>query len=323
MGLNLGKLSGDDANFTDRKSRGYNFSTPLTEIAAMLEWNMLSPLKADGSSRKVIPYFFGGLGVALTNPNISFNESAAANSSATVKSNIASDKANLKKATLAIPLGAGFKFPMPKGTLGVELGFRPTTSDYLDGISKAGNPNKRDWYAVGGINYAFHFGDAKKNNDASIKKNQSKDSDGDGIVDELDKCPTISGLSSNGGCPVLSNIDQQTIKEAIANVNFKTASADLTNESLPILDKIADILTRNSYYQLSVEGHTDSQGNEASNLTLSKARAASCVNYLLSKGIASNRMTSNGFGSSRPIAGNDTEDGRRKNRRVEFNLSVN
>jgi outer membrane protein OmpA-like peptidoglycan-associated protein len=319
LGLNLGKLSGNDANFTEKKFRSFNFKTPLTELAATLEWQPLSLHNVDGTPRKATPYFLGGLGLAFTNPTVFFNENSA--SVAYAKSGIATDKAKVTKTALVIPLGAGFKFALPKGTLGVELGLRATTSDYIDGISQAANPNRRDWYAIGGINYAFSFGGT--NNRTYTKKGKTKDTDKDGVVDEMDKCPELPGQPANKGCPDLSPADQKTITEAIANVNFKTASAELTSESLLVLDKVADVLTRNAYYKVSIEGHTDAQGKAESNLTLSKARAASCVTYLLSKGITANRMTSDGFGLTRPIGSNDTEEGRRKNRRVEFNLSVN
>lgn len=320
LGVNFGKLSGDDTNFTDpswRQTRKFNFTTSLTELAAILEWTPLSTEKADGSQRKVLPYLFGGLALALTNPTVSFNENSPSN--AALKTRIAADKANVKTSALAIPIGAGFKFPLAKGTLGVEMGFRPTTSDYIDGISQSANPNKKDWYVIGGVNYAFRFGGGNK---TSKRATKNQDSDGDGVADNLDKCPDLVGPVSNNGCPLLSPLDAQVIQEAVANINFETASANLTSESTSILDNIADVLTRNPYYNVSVDGHTDSQGKEASNLILSKARAAACLKHLLGKGIDPNRMSSNGFGSSKPVAENTTEAGRRKNRRVEFNLSV-
>jgi outer membrane protein OmpA-like peptidoglycan-associated protein len=71
---------------------------------------------------------------------------------------------------------------------------------------------------------------------------------------------------------------------------------------------------------MGVYGHTDSRGARQMNTNLSKARAASVVQYLVSKGIAAGRLESDGFGPDKPLESNDTEDGRAKNRRVEFKI---
>ncbi len=337
LGVTLGRLTGDDSNFDDpswRKQRAFSFKSPLTEIAGMLEWNALTRDKSDGTPRRAIPYFFAGLGAALTNPTVDWNTGQ------TVVSidRIAQDQRDVKKSTLAIPLGAGFKFSLGRGTLGVELGVRPTVSDYLDGISQAANPDLNDWYLIGGVNYAIQIGKKASDSDGDgipdkkdkcpdlkgVKGNQGcpMDSDSDGVYDSEDRCADLPGDKMNGGCPALPAADKAILTEAISNINFETASANLTAESLPILDKVADVLSRYPYYSVGIEGHTDSQGDDASNLALSKNRAKSCLNYLLSKGIAAGRMTSEGFGETRPIASNDTDAGRRQNRRVEFKLTV-
>jgi outer membrane protein OmpA-like peptidoglycan-associated protein len=84
------------------------------------------------------------------------------------------------------------------------------------------------------------------------------------------------------------------------------------------LDQVADALKAQEDNKILIEGHTDSKGNDASNLALSKARAEAVQSYLATRGIAADRMTANGLGASRPVADNNTTDGRANNRRVEI-----
>ncbi len=101
-------------------------------------------------------------------------------------------------------------------------------------------------------------------------------------------------------------------------INFKVAKADILPSSFGLLDEIADVIKQNEVKKLLIAGHTDSTANEDFNLRLSLARANSVKNYLVSKGVAEDVLTTQGFGKRKPIATNATEAGRRENRRVEF-----
>lgn len=101
------------------------------------------------------------------------------------------------------------------------------------------------------------------------------------------------------------------------NVNFATGSADLTEGSKMQLDDLVKIMKGYPIVEIKIEGHTDNQGNEASNKKLSENRAASVKAYLASHGIAGTRMATAGFGSTKPVADNTNEEGRAKNRRIE------
>ena len=101
------------------------------------------------------------------------------------------------------------------------------------------------------------------------------------------------------------------------NVNFATGSADLTEGLKMQLDDLVKIMKGFPKVEIKIEGHTDNQGNEASNKKLSENRAASVKAYLASHGIVGARMATAGFGSSKPVADNANEDGRAKNRRIE------
>lgn len=104
------------------------------------------------------------------------------------------------------------------------------------------------------------------------------------------------------------------------SVTFESGSATLTADSEALLDEVAAILGEFPDLRGVVEGHTDSVGSEADNLALSEARARSVVRYLVGAGVAAERLTSIGFGESRPIESNDTEAGRSANRRIEFKV---
>lgn len=103
-----------------------------------------------------------------------------------------------------------------------------------------------------------------------------------------------------------------------ADANFEFNQSEVSESSYPILDRVAGIMKENPDLALEIAAHTDNVGSFEFNLDLSEKRAQSIVNYLVSKGIDAARLHGNGYGESRPIADNATEEGRTKNRRVEF-----
>ncbi len=107
----------------------------------------------------------------------------------------------------------------------------------------------------------------------------------------------------------------------LRGVNFEFDKAKLTVNAKALLDPVADALIARPDIKVEIDGHTDSKGSDAYNLKLSDARAASVVAYLVSRGVAADRMTSKGFGESQPVADNATDDGRELNRRVELKIT--
>lgn len=104
-------------------------------------------------------------------------------------------------------------------------------------------------------------------------------------------------------------------------IHFEFDRWNIREISFPILDDVAEVLNRNPQITLvRIEGHTDSIGSDAYNQKLSERRAASVKKYLVGKGIDANRLTTVGYGESRPIADNNTTLGRAKNRRTEFTV---
>ena len=161
----------------------------------------------------------------------------------------------------------------------------------------------------------FHLG-AKKQKDEG-----PKDSDGDGITDELDACPEVYGMEENNGCPGLDEETKTVLHDALEGVFFETGKDIIKTESYEVLDNVVDIMERHTEYKLSIEGHTDSSGDDTMNMNLSQRRANSVMKYMTDKGIAAKRLSATGYGETQPIADNGTAEGRAKNRRVEFNVS--
>ena len=134
------------------------------------------------------------------------------------------------------------------------------------------------------------------------------DSDGDGVFDYMDQCPNTprGARVDSRGCWVL------------AGVKFDTAKWDIKTQYYPILNEVVALLQKNKDIQVVVEGHTDNRGSAKFNQNLSEKRAQSVMNFLISSGISGSRLSSRGYGFSRPAASNDTAEGRQLNRRVQL-----
>lgn len=157
------------------------------------------------------------------------------------------------------------------------------------------------------------------------------DADGDGVPDLFDKCPdTPTGTKVDGsGCPlpvnkpdvkvIVTEADKKIVNEAIRNLEFDFGKATIRPKSFPSLDRVADLLVSKNF-SLKLAGHTDNVGSDDANMKLSKDRAESVKNYLVSKGANPSRIEATGYGETQPIASNKTAAGRQKNRRVEFTL---
>lgn len=144
------------------------------------------------------------------------------------------------------------------------------------------------------------------------------DRDGDGVPDDIDRCPDTPGPASNYGCPE----DVKTKLTYIAkNIYFNTNKATLQTISYDPLNQLVDILNKYPNAKLTIEGHTDNTGTNAYNIQLSGSRAKTVLSYLTSKGIAANRLTAVGYGEEKPVATNNTAEGRTLNRRVELKLT--
>ncbi|MEZ5042679.1 MAG: DUF6089 family protein [Saprospiraceae bacterium] len=151
-----GRLTGKDANFDRLSARGFSFSSPVHEFSGMIAWEPIGSkrYKEEKFHKIVSPYLTGGIGLAYFNPKTIFN---SVNSS--MAELVAKDQAkDVSTFRLVIPVGAGLKIDLTdQWVLGFEYGLRVTFSDYLDGVSYAGNPHKNDWYGIGGLNLTYRL----------------------------------------------------------------------------------------------------------------------------------------------------------------------
>ncbi len=107
----------------------------------------------------------------------------------------------------------------------------------------------------------------------------------------------------------------------LSGITFLFGSNEITPEGKLILDEVANVLINRPEFDVVIEGHTDSVGNDELNLELSQQRAQSVLNYLSNTGIQTKHLSAIGFGESQPIADNNTKEGRALNRRIEFTVN--
>lgn len=163
---------------------------------------------------------------------------------------------------------------------------------------------------------------------------QDGDEDGDGVFDRRDRCPdTPAGTQVNHmGCPLPQYPPAQAQPEPAATpevitlddqgqVMFAFDSAELTPAARERLQSLLPKLNEPSVTSVKVIGFTDSVGSDSYNQRLSERRASSVAEYLISRGLAPNKVTSQGRGEADPIADNDSDEGRARNRRVELHLN--
>jgi len=153
VGFIGGTLTGNDSNSSSpgRRSRELRFSSLLNEFHVVGEWNFLGQDRSDNRGivlrQKFTPYVFGGVGMIFFQPEVS---------QAGVPDPEGTDFSTFN---LSIPLGAGFKIGLDERiTIAVEAGSRTAFTDYLDGISLLGNPDRNDWYFVGNVMISYTFG---------------------------------------------------------------------------------------------------------------------------------------------------------------------
>jgi OmpA-OmpF porin, OOP family len=142
----------------------------------------------------------------------------------------------------------------------------------------------------------------------------------EGYLNNIDSVDVIS----DDVTPVLKDIFLQPIEVGLTvrlkNIYFDFDKTTLKKESFVELNKVVDFLKQNPMVEIEIAGHTDSKGSDDYNLNLSQGRSQSVVDYIVSQGIDSFRLTAHGYGETKPVDTNDTDDGRANNRRVEFTV---
>jgi OOP family OmpA-OmpF porin len=165
---------------------------------------------------------------------------------------------------------------------------------------------------------------------ASTIAKTTTDTDGDGVPDQYDKCPnTPSGVKVDGsGCPLppaeikyvyVTADDKKVVEDVITTLEFDLMKSTIRPTSYPNLDRLADVL-KSKGIKLKLDGYTDNTGPDWRNIALSKNRALAIKNYLVKKGANGANIEAEGHGQENPVASNETLEGRKQNRRVEFTL---
>ncbi|PRQ01079.1 Outer membrane porin F precursor [Enhygromyxa salina] len=151
-----------------------------------------------------------------------------------------------------------------------------------------------------------------------------RDKDGDGIPDKVDKCvdrpETDNGFEDEDGCPDEIPEDVREFSGIIEGIEFETDSVEIREDTKPVLDRAIKVLKDYPDIRIEIVGHTDNEGTAEYNEELSKNRAESVKQYLVDGGVGEDRLETRGAGQSDPIASNETEEGRAKNRRTEFKI---
>lgn len=161
----------------------------------------------------------------------------------------------------------------------------------------------------------------KKKKKERLTREQKGDTDGDGIQNKDDLCPTEVGPVDNGGCPVRPKIviNPEEYRIFTRPIHFNFNRSNLHKDALPILRTLADALkSKPTILLLSVEGHTDELGRKKLNQWLSEQRADAVREFLISEGIEPSRLQAVGFGESKPLVQGHNKKAWKRNRRVEF-----
>jgi OOP family OmpA-OmpF porin len=218
----VGKLAGRDLDNPDGlwDYRRLKFSsTPFIEAAVLGEFYPLKERKftCDGFMKKNLsPYIFAGIGATYSNPTI-YQEPGA--QFPVLQRDLDADRAHTStfgnRIAAVIPVGLGLKYNIARRfTIGAEAGYRFSTSDYLDGLSLAGNADRKDGYFLANVLGSYRFGDKDTDKDGVVDKcdvcvnepglpkfQGCPDTDGDGVPDKDDECPTVAGPIGLKGCP--------------------------------------------------------------------------------------------------------------------------
>ena len=225
------------------------------------------------------------------------------------------------KRTFAGHIGGGAEFNFKPVTVyaGARLNYLGETAAFKDASSVN--------IMIGLIIPTFGAGDdktAERISEAVTKATESvvaavKDTDGDGVSDDQDKCPnTAAGTKVNSyGC---ADKEKAVVK---INVEFLAGKTDVQSKYESEIEKLAVFMKEHPETKVEIAGHTDKSGAAKANTVLSQKRAESVAQVLVKKfGISQNRIKAKGYGSSRPITENKTAAGREANRRVEAEISI-
>ncbi len=347
-----GRLSGDDSRnisgAVGGTRDGYrSFTTELAYYATLA--GVVNVATIDFLRRQNSVNFFvtAGGGYAAYAPKVTY----ANNTVFDYKNN--ANGGNKYIHELIIPVGVGVKFKLSDG-VALNLGYNANfvDGDNLDGADVRFPTKDKFSYAYGGLEFtlgktakpnldwvnpiAMMYDELKdptlrqevealKGRVSNVEKavdDLKKDSDGDGVSDQFDKCPgTPAGTIVDGSGCEIKFPKPDTIAAAVTgypNIQFEFDSSVLRTSAYPTLDRLSADMRSNATSTFELDGYASSEGSTAHNMRLSKDRASSVKTYLVNSGVDAKRIKTKAFGETNPIADNSTEPGRVLNRRVEI-----
>jgi len=234
--------------------------------------------------------------------------------------------ANMASTYFAISPGIGLKIPVGGVELGLEASYEFGLTDTYSSKEKDGRSYANYLFPIyhidgtrkfSGFEVSAHlsiplsiFGGGSKKPVRRIAyiEDEPRVSQGsfytlDDVVDRINRGKNVKGA----------------VIRAIGQINFDTNKSNISSTSYAYLDRVANLIKLNGL-SVDIKGHTDGQGSDAYNMELSKKRAIAVYNYLIRKGVSRSKLSYSYYGESQPIATNATEEGRRQNRRVEFEI---
>ncbi len=347
-----GTLSGDDSRSISGANNGtrdgyQSFKTDLAYYATLA--GVVNVATADFLRRENSVNFFvtAGAGYAAYAPKVVYQNGTTFD----YKNN--ANGGNTYIHELIIPVGVGVKFKL-SDAVALNLGYNANfvDGDNLDGADIRFPTKDKFSYAYGGLEFtlgksgkpnldwvnplAMMYDELKdptlrqevealKGRVSNVEKavdDLKKDSDGDGVSDQFDKCPgTPAGTIVDGsGCEIKFPKPDTTVAAATGypNIQFEFDSSVLRTSAYPTLDKVSADLRGSTTTTIELDGYASSEGSAAHNMRLSKDRANSVKTYLVNSGVDAKRIKTKAFGETNPVADNSTEPGRVLNRRVEI-----
>ena len=354
-GLVLASLAGDDTKYkNEQEYRGYRQFYYKSHFAELSVSDNFSLFSADNMKRRFNPYVSAGVGVAfmLYKTNSWAKTQWSYFSASNLREHVKEDSiSGIPRAFLSVPLGMGFNYRLNERLhLNVEGLYRLSTSDYLDGYSRAGNNSKNDYFYSITAGLHFTLGKRKVSDKKTLKPlppvpvvpvlqsrpaitkpevNQFPDTDRDGIADSVDHCPNEKGTLEYYGCPAIPT--RQTAKTETPAVPVQPAlprftiyfaydRSSIDGAGFESLNEIISLLKADTALQVTFKGHTDMKGSVEANYKLSMERSRICADYLASYGISRNRIHLEAYSKLQPAADPADERLQWKNRRVEVLL---
>lgn len=353
--LALATLEGDDMKYQSsqyyRGLRRFYFRSTIAELTVSHQFYFRHQFNHE---LRFQPYLSAGAGVGfLLNSQRSSSQTVFSYFAAdNLRNKVAEDSTyGMPSTILAVPVGLGFNYRLNDRLLfNMEGLYRFTSSDYLDGFSRAGNNKKNDYYYGLSVGIRVLLGKKSGHKPSSpvivpipqpvpvIKTSNTEikttipafqDRDMDGIADSIDRCPQEKGTLEYYGCPsipVRQPVTTTTVVPTPAavlpgyTIYFDYDRSSLDGAGFSNLNEVVRLLKKDATLNVVLKGHTDMKGSVEANYKLSLVRSKVCADYLASYGIDRNRIKLEAYSKLQPAADPAEDRLQWKNRRVEVVL---